>query len=348
MRDVPAPARYAAALLFSLIALGARAMASRWLGPLQPYASGWVAIAVSVWFFGWGPAFLAAVVSFVGGTILFVVPAFGLRSWASVQEIAAAATYGLSAGLIIAIGHRTRLAERRLAEANRELRAADRTKDEFLATLSHELRNPVSVITSAVAVLETGQHDPRSRSAIAIVSRQSAQIRRLVEDLLDVGRITRGRLVLRTERVDVRRSLELAVEANQRHLALKEQSLSVDAPKAPVDARIDEVRVVQVVSNLLDNASKYSPNGAHVALRLTDSADLVTVEVSDNGPGIDPAVLPHLFDLFDQGGSSASGGLGLGLGLCKRLVEMHGGMISAESNQQGQGTTFTLTLPKGG
>ncbi len=347
MRDISTLGRYAAALLFALIALGARATASRWLGPLQPYASGWVAIAASVWFCGWGPALLAAVVSFVGGTLLFVVPVLGPRSWGSAQEIAAAATYGLSAGLIIAIGHRARLAERRLAEANSELRAADRTKDEFLATLSHELRNPVSVIASALAVLESGQHDPRSRSAIAIVSRQSAQIRRLVEDLLDVGRITRGRLVLRTERADVRRSIELAVEATRHQLALKEQSLSVSAPEQPVDARVDAVRVVQVLSNLLDNASKYSPKGAHVALRLSDSDHRVTIEVSDNGPGIDPAVMPHLFDLFDQGGSSASGGLGLGLGLCKRLVEMHGGMITARPNPGDQGTTFTVTLPKG-
>jgi signal transduction histidine kinase len=346
MREIPAASRYAAALLFSLIALGARALAGRWLGPLQPYASGWVAIAASVWFFGWGPALLSAVVSFVGGTFLFIVPAFGPRSWMTVQEIAAAATYGLSAGLLIAIGHRARLAERRLADANEELRAADRKKDEFLATLSHELRNPVSVITSAVAVLESTPHDPRAGSTIAIVSRQSAQIRRLVEDLLDVGRITRGRLVLRPQTVDLRRCVEHAIEANQQQMTVKQQTIVAPAAGGPVLATVDEVRIIQVLSNLIDNASKYSPKGAEVVVRLRDGDADLCIDVSDNGPGIDPIVMPHLFDLFDQGGTSGSGGLGLGLGLCKRLVEMHGGTISAAPNPDGRGTTFTVQLPR--
>jgi signal transduction histidine kinase len=346
MRHLATPARYVAALLFALGALGVRALLSRWLGPLQPFASGWVAIAAAVWFLGWGPALVAAVVSFVGGTLLFVIPSFGSRSLISGQEIAAAATYGLSAGLIIAIGHRARMAERRLADANDELRAADRTKDEFLATLSHELRNPVNVIMSGVAFLESAQHDSRIKSTIAIIGRQTAQIRRLVDDLLDVGRITRGRLVLRTAPADLRRSIDLAVEATRHQLGAKQQALAASTPDSPVHATVDEVRVVQVVSNLLDNASKYSPAGAHIAVRLEHTADQITIDVIDNGPGIDPTVLPHLFDLFDQGGGTASGGLGLGLGLCKRLVEMHGGSIGAFPNSAGQGTRFTVRLPR--
>ena len=338
------PQHYAYAATFAVVALGTRALLQPWLGPMQPYASGYAAIAAAVWFFGWRPATLAALTCYLGGTYLFVGPS-GLGVLATPEGLAAVAVFSLSAGLIVAIGHRARLAEQKLAEANELLREADRKKDEFLATLSHELRNPIGVISTAVATLEASEHDGRTRSTIAILARQASQIRRLVDDLLDVGRITRGRLALRPEWVDVRTCVEHAVEGSLGAVARKRQSLVASLPDRPVEMHVDHARIVQVVSNLIDNASKYSPEHADVRVTLTDGTEL-TIDVTDNGPGIDEQVLPHVFDIFDQGGASASGGLGLGLGLCKRIVEMHGGTIAAGPNPGGRGTTFLIRLPK--
>src|SRR6478735_3373765 len=174
---------YLIAITLAVAALVVRWGLQPWLGNLQPFAPGFVVIAWAVITLGWRPAVITAIVAYVGGTYLFVqpgAPGLGTR----VQDLVAVLTFGLSAGLIIFVGHRARRAEQQLARANEELRAMDRKKDEFLATLSHELRNPVSVISMAVARLEAGEPDSRFRSAIAALSRQAAQIRRLVDDLL--------------------------------------------------------------------------------------------------------------------------------------------------------------------
>lgn len=345
MADLQRARAYAAAAILATIALLGRALLDRWLGPLQPFSSGIVAVAVAAWFLGWQPAAVTAILSYGGAAYLFVEPRGRFFSVSSPRDSAALLTFAAACAIIIAIGHRAREAERALARANADLREADQRKDAFLATLSHELRNPVGVITNAVAMLEARNADPQMRPTYAILSRQTAHIRRLLDDLLDVGRIARGRLELRPEAGDVRECVRHAVDANQFALARKTQSLVVDVPPTPVVATVDHARILQVVSNLIDNASKYSPHGSHIEVRVTDGAG-VSIEVSDNGPGIDDDVLPRVFDLFDQGGGrSPSEGLGLGLGLCKRLVELHGGTISAASNVRGRGTTFLVQLP---
>jgi signal transduction histidine kinase len=334
---------YLTAIALAVAALAVRWSLHPWLGPMQPFAPGFVVIAWSVLTLGWRPAIVTAVVAYVGGTLLFLQP--GETHWTRPPDIVALLIFGLSAGLIIFMGHRARQAERQLADANEHLKAADRRKDEFLATLSHELRNPIGVITTAVATLENGEQDPRRRSTLAIVSRQAAQIRRLVDDLLDVGRITRGRLTLRPSALDLRDCVARAAEGNTHAIGAKQQNLQVDVPPTPVRLMADEARLVQVLSNLLDNASKYSPEQADIHVRVADG-DLVTIEVTDTGPGIDRDVLPRVFEIFDQGGSSASEGLGLGLGLCKRIIEMHGGTIEAKDGPRGRGACFRISLPK--
>jgi signal transduction histidine kinase len=344
MRTAERPVDFVSAVGVALAALGVRALLQPWLGTLQPFAPGFVAIAASVLFFGWRPAVLTAIVCYAGGTYLFVQPhenPLSLR----LQDIAALVTYGLSSGLIIFIGHRARRAEQNLARANEQLRATDRKKDEFLATLSHELRNPVGVITTAIANLEARVHDQPTRATLGVLSRQAAQIRRLVDDLLDVGRISRGRLALRPARTDLRSAVEHAVESSRDAAGRKRQSLAVSVPPHPVDMHVDQARMVQVLSNLIDNATKYSPEGAAISVAIHDGA-YVRLEVTDDGPGIDPDMLPNVFDLFDQSGASSSGGLGLGLGLCKRIVEMHGGRIEALPNPRGNGSSFVISLPK--
>jgi signal transduction histidine kinase len=346
MRTTERPRHFIFAIGLAVAALTLRWIVHPWLGSLQPFAPGFVAIATSVLFFGWRPAVLTAIVAYVGGTYLFVQQPGTNGFWTGPQDIAAIFTFSLSAGLMIFIGHRARRAERDLAEANEQLRLADRRKDEFLATLSHELRNPVGVITTAVAVLENGPPDPTIRPTLAIIARQVAQMRRLVDDLLDVGRITRGRLAVHPAPADLRNCLSPAVDANRDTLARKRQLLRVHVPDKPVDVHVDHTRIVQVISNLVDNASKYSPEQAEIRVSIIDASD-ATIEVLDDGPGIDPAVLPHVFDLFEQNsGTSSSEGLGLGLGLCKRIVDMHGGTIDATPNPSGRGTRFVVRLPK--
>ena len=335
---------YLTAIALAVAALAVRWSLQRWLGALQPFAPGFVVIALSVITLGWRPAVITAIVAYAGGTYLFVQPE-GTVMWTRPQDILALLTFGLSAGLIIFIGHRARRAERQLSKANQELREADRKKDEFLATLSHELRNPVSVISTAVAVLEAGDNDPRQRSTVGVLSRQAAQIRRLVDDLLDVGRITRGRLALRTAPVDLRTCIEQAAEGNDHAVSRKRQQLQLHLPQTPIEVDVDHARMVQVVSNLIDNASKYSPEEAEIRVVVLDG-DAVSIDVTDTGPGIDAHVLPHVFDIYAQGGASGSDGLGLGLGLCKRIVEMHGGTIEAAPNPNGRGACFRIRLPK--
>jgi signal transduction histidine kinase len=346
MGDAPRPRDYVAAAGLAALALLARALLDRWLGSLQPFSSGFVAVAAAVWFLGWRPAALTAILSYGAAALLFVEPRGRLLPVSGARDLTALLTFLSACAMIIAIGNRARKAERALARANAELRETDQRKDAFLATLSHELRNPVGVIGNAVAMLQAQNADPATRATLAVLARQTAHIRRLLDDLLDVGRIARGRLELRTAPSDVRECVQHAVDANQYALAQKQQSIAIEAPSEPVIARVDQARMLQVVSNLIDNASKYSPTGSRVEIRVSDGP-AVSIEVRDNGPGIDEQALPRLFDLFDQGGRSPSDGLGLGLGLCKHLVEMHGGTISAARNPDGRGTTFCVRLPLG-
>ncbi len=346
MRTTERPLDFLFAAGLAATALAARWALTPWLGPVQPFAPGFVAIAASVLTLGWRPAVVTAALAYIGGTYLFIQPN-GSVFQARPEAIAPLLTFTASAGLMIFMGHRARRAERELARANEQLREADRKKDAFLATLSHELRNPVGVIITAVATLEGREHDARTQTAIGVLSRQASQIRRLVDDLLDIGRITRGRLTLHAAPLDLRTCVEHAADGSRDAVTAKQQSLVVSVPPVPVQVHADHTRLVQVLSNLIDNASKYSPARAEIGVTVTDRGVDVTIEVTDDGPGIAPAVLPHVFDLFDQGtATSSSGGLGLGLGLCKHIVEMHGGTISASTNPRGKGASFLIQLPK--
>ena len=231
--------------------------------------------------------------------------------------------------------------------ARAQAEAADRAKDEFLAMLGHELRNPLGAIASAVGVLNVvaNEGEPAER-ARAVIVRQVRQLSHLVDDLLDVSRVTAGKVLL------VRRPLDLAgLVANTittwRSLGrLDRHRVSVDAAPAWVDA--DESRVEQVLSNLVGNALKYTPAQGRVVIRVFPERENAVLEVEDTGIGIPPNLLPKVFDLFVQGDRSldrAEGGLGLGLTLVKTLVRMHGGMVEARSDGSGKGSIFTVRLP---
>jgi signal transduction histidine kinase/CheY-like chemotaxis protein len=229
------------------------------------------------------------------------------------------------------------------------LRDADRRKDEFLATLAHELRNPLAPIRASLQVLRVASHDPRRvETACAVMDRQVGQMVRLIDDLLDVSRITHGQLVLKRERIALATVVESAVETLRPVLDGAEQTLVVVLPPEPVWLDGDVVRLAQTLGNLLGNASKYSPRGARIAVEARIDGQSLALCVRDPGLGIAPDMLPRIFDLFTRAETShepATGGLGIGLSLVKRLVEMHGGTVAAQSDGPGRGSAFTVRLP---
>jgi signal transduction histidine kinase/integral membrane sensor domain MASE1/ActR/RegA family two-component response regulator len=231
--------------------------------------------------------------------------------------------------------------------ARTEAEAASRAKDEFLAMLGHELRNPLGAITSAVAVLERlPQPEERARPVLDVIARQSKHVSRLVDDLLDVARVTTGNIVLRREPVDLAetaRRVAVTLEAGGR---TEGHDLSLELERVWVDG--DAARLEQVVTNLITNALRYTPRGGRIAVRVDRDERGARLEVSDTGIGIDPDVLPRVFDLFVQAAPQpdrALGGLGVGLSLVRRLVELHGGRVEAASGGRGRGSSFTVRLP---
>jgi PAS domain S-box-containing protein len=230
-----------------------------------------------------------------------------------------------------------------------ELRAADRHKDEFLAMLAHELRNPLAPIGTAATLLQRGDLDPESaRETIAVIARQLAHLTTLVNDLLDVSRVSRGLVTLDARPLDLREAVDAAIEQVRELVEQRGHALSIDIEDVPLAVHGDRVRLTQVVANLLNNAAKYTPPGGCIALRAWRDDHGVHVAVRDSGIGIEPRLLPHVFDLFTQGTRGldrAQGGLGIGLALVRSIVLMHRGRVHADSAGPGRGSTFELTLP---
>jgi PAS domain S-box-containing protein len=239
------------------------------------------------------------------------------------------------------------LASERRARA--EAQEANRTKDEFLAVLAHELRNPVGVIVNALAVLDQSKElDPQVGRARNLMRRQTVHLGRLLDDLLDMARIGRGHIELEREFVDLRVILEQAAESERHRIDNKRQQLTLLLEDKPVIILGDQLRLHQVVGNLLNNASKYTAPGGSIAVSLTTDQEKAIVSILDNGAGIPPDRLESIFGLFTQVNPTLAhteGGLGIGLTLVKRLVEMHNGHVEARSNGLGQGSEFVVRLP---
>jgi PAS domain S-box-containing protein len=229
------------------------------------------------------------------------------------------------------------------------LREADRRKDEFLATLAHELRNPLAPVRNAVEILKRqGLDDPAAQGARAMIERQVDHMVRLIDDLLDVSRITRGKLVLKRERVELAEVVAQALDASRPHVESGRHRLEVALPEDPIGLDADPVRLAQVFANLLNNAAKYTEAGGQIRLCAAIEGKEVAVRVTDTGIGIPPEHLAGLFEMFSQVGSAqerAQGGLGIGLALSRRLVELHGGRIEARSDGPGRGTELIVHLP---
>jgi PAS domain S-box-containing protein len=245
--------------------------------------------------------------------------------------------------------HRMLESQMRVADALKEV---DRRKDEFLAMLAHELRNPLApIVTAAEIIRMTGPADPTINWAGDVIARQAAQLKRLVDDLLDVSRITLGKITLNVAALDLGPIVAQAVEATQPLFTARGHQLSIDVPDAsvhPLPIRGDAARLAQIISNLLNNAAKFTRDGGRIALKVRRVNSQVLVSVADNGIGIPAHMLERVFEMFmqlDGPGDHPRDGLGIGLALVKRLVEMHDGNIEARSDGPGRGSEFIVRLP---
>jgi PAS domain S-box-containing protein len=238
-----------------------------------------------------------------------------------------------------------KVAEAEKAELLRRANAANTAKDEFLAMLGHELRNPLAPIVTAIELLKLNGHE--ATREVATIERQSQHLVRLVDDLLDIARVTRGKLELKRRRCELHSVVAKAIEIAAPLIERRRHVLDVSVdPNIPIDG--DEFRLAQLFANLLTNAAKYTPDNGHISIGAKVSGSSVEVAVRDNGSGIPADLLPRLFAPFVQASQSSErsqGGLGLGLALARSLSELHGGTIAASSPGSGQGSTFTVTLP---
>ena len=229
------------------------------------------------------------------------------------------------------------------------MQIADRSKNEFLAILAHELRNPLAPIRTAVQILNReGTLAPESQWALSAIERQVRQMARLIDDLVDVARMSTNRFDLRKERVDLAVVLRLAVETSGSLLRAGGQEFTTEVPEGAILLDADPMRLAQAVSNCLNNAAKFTDRGGHIWLTAERVGGDAVITVRDTGVGISRGMLPHVFEMFTQGEHTRArtfGGLGIGLTLVKRLVEMHGGTVAAESTGLGMGSTFVIRLP---
>jgi CheY-like chemotaxis protein/nitrogen-specific signal transduction histidine kinase len=235
------------------------------------------------------------------------------------------------------------------ARLYREIQEGDRRKDEFLAMLGHELRNPLAAIANALEYVQMARDDPSSfRRAGDILARQVQLMARLVDDLLDVSRITRGKIELRKEPIELQAAVTRAVATVEPLISARQHELTVTMPDRPIQLLADPARLEQILANLLNNAAKYTDPGGHIRLDVATNETTTEVRIRDTGVGIPEHLLPRVFDLFMQGDRSldrAQGGLGIGLTLVRSLVELHGGQVEVSSEGLGQGSAFVVRLP---
>ncbi len=267
----------------------------------------------------------------------------GSRFWAHVTLTPIEDAAGTFVGFSVVTRDET------LRRHSEELEEASRRMEEFLALLAHELRNPLAPIRNAAAIMRLQPlDDPNLAWSRDVIDRQARHLTHLVDGLLDVSRFTTGKILLVREPLALGDVLRQAVEASQPAVEVRRQVLKVAIPEEPLRVDGDPVRLVQVVSSLLDNATKFTPEGGHIRLSAGREGSDAVIRVSDSGIGMSAELLPRVFDLFRQGGDSrghSESGLGVGLTLARGLVEMHGGSIEAQCAGPGRGSTFVVRLP---
>jgi len=349
-------------------------------GPKLLQLTGYLPLMVSVvlaaWVGGLGPGLLATALG-LGGAVLFLPNPLGHVPLPSAQValmLGRSVVLGVLISVIFETLHRTRRRlERERAQLQSEIRrrddaenlvrhlnedlsrreeallVADRRKDEFLATLAHELRNPLAPLMNGLHLIRLGGGDPNLvTQSREMMERQVGQMVHLIDDLLDVSRITQGKLTLRLERLDLARVVRGAIETSRPIMDERSHTLSVDLPRDPVLVDGDPTRLAQVLSNLLNNGAVYTNRGGRLELRVERENAWVAIRVRDNGTGMSPETLARVFDLYTQARPMPDTpriGLGIGLHLSRRLVEMHGGRLEAASEGPGAGSEFVIRIP---
>jgi signal transduction histidine kinase/CheY-like chemotaxis protein len=332
------------------------------VGNYAPIVSFTISITIAAWYGGLRPGLLATVLSALAADYLYIPRDHSFH----IQSLSGTVALGvlIFAGVLISLLCESMHGTRRRLEAEQEnlrqsiemqsqmreaLAESDRRKDEFLATLAHELRNPLAPVRNAIHILRARlPPTPELQWARDVIDRQVTQMARLIDDLMDVSRITRGTFELRRERVALEEVIRLAVETSRPSIDASGHDLIVRVPPEPIYLDADVIRLAQVFANLLNNAAKYTAPGGRIAVTVERDADTVSVTVQDSGIGIPSDMLARVFEPFTQLDRSlerSRGGLGIGLALAKRLVEMNGGAIEAHSAGAGQGSRFVVRLP---
>lgn len=305
-------------------------------------------VAVSAFFGGFGPAMLATVASALISNYLFISPYYTLRIEDSASAVIIV-TFLVIGTTLSLMGKKLKDLQIKAQQQAQQLRAENERKDEFLAMLAHELRNPLASISTAGHLLKFTQIDAQRLSTISdVITRQVEHMTKLVDDLLDVSRLTRGLAIIHKKPVDMNDVVSGAVDQTRSMFDAKGHRLILTMPDKPVCVCGDSTRLVQIVANLLGNAAKYTPAGGLITLIMRINADKVELRVEDNGLGLSPELLPRVFEPFVQAerkSDRSEGGLGLGLALVEKVTRLHDGTVTAHSAGVGQGSTFILRLP---
>jgi signal transduction histidine kinase len=232
-----------------------------------------------------------------------------------------------------------------LKTAQQALREADRRKDIFIATVAHELRQPIAAMLPAIALMRERIGEQSGTRACAVIERQVTHLRRIIDDLLDIARVVEGKIDLQKERTDCRDVIQDALCSTSSLCLEHHHTVSVSLPDEAIWLEADRTRLLQVFANLLTNAAKYTEDGGRISLNAETDGTTAIFRIQDNGKGIAPGVLPHIFDLFTQEETAHSGGLGIGLRVVRELVELHGGSVAAHSEGIGRGSEFIVAFP---
>jgi signal transduction histidine kinase len=359
---------YVLGLLIVGAALIARSLMHHWLGAQFPLVTLLGAVALVAWWAGWKPAVLVSLIGFALAQHFFTDPRGPFSSSAVPPTVAAAGYAFLCAAIVgFSVGMRqARLGSQRLvtqlqrdcqsllAERTAQLNSiqvlqeAQQRKDEFLATLAHELRNPLAPIRNAVHLIRIAGEDPqRVGIACAIIDRQSQQMVRLVNDLLDLSRITRGALELHRETVDLASVIQLAVETARPQIENGKHQLTLDLPERRIPVNVDRGRIAQAIANVLNNSARYSPPAGHIKLSVDADDTNASIVIADHGIGIPKELLDRVFQMYAQArdaDAAVQEGLGIGLALVRNIVEMHAGTVTIHSDGRGMGTTVRIEL----
>lgn len=347
--------RYLVALISTLGALWLRSTLHPWLKDECPFSLFYLSVLLTAWLAGTGPAVLAMILGTASAAFFFIEPRISLRvdSLSEIIQLSIYVVVNVVATCLFERSKRQRLiAEQRALENSRlsdSLRKADERKDEYLALLAHELRNPLAPIRSGLVVLERESTAPTEVQRVRrIMQRQVDHLVRLTQDLLDVSRISRGKIVLQKEPIALQQVIADALEMVGGEIEQRRHQFQVLLPDEPVRVQGDRVRLTQLVANLLSNAAKYTPDSGRIVLELESHAGFADLSVRDNGVGFSSEQFERIFQPFTQVDPSRTreqGGLGLGLAIVRHLAELHDGSVDALSRGPGLGATFIARLP---